>query len=220
MVTHNQLVYLVEIVNQKSFTKAAEKLYLSQSTLSKSMKALEEELGVEILNRRGKELALTEEGKLAYTYAQRVLNFFATETEALKQHFQGLGGSLSVGIPPTAGPAYFYSRIYTFRQEYPNVKLRIEETPSNTLIEKMDMGQIDMGIVLEPFENANYIKNPVYRSQIVSCVSENHPLAGKEAIQLCELKNESFLMLTPDYMFRGSWMISAEKPGSSRKSYS
>ena len=203
MITHNQLVYLVETVNQKSFTRAAEKLFLSQSTLSKSIKALENELGVEIIDRHGKEFALTEEGELAYAYAQRVLNFFTAETEALKQHFQGLGGSLSVGIPPTAGPAYFYSRIYAFRQEYPNVKLKIEETPSNTLIENMDIGQIDMGIVLEPFENENYVKIPVYRSQIVICVSENHPLAEKETIQLSELKNESFVMLTPDYMFRG-----------------
>ena len=54
MVTHNQLVYLTEIVNQKSFTRAAEKLFLSQSTLSKSIKALEGELGVEIINRQSK----------------------------------------------------------------------------------------------------------------------------------------------------------------------
>ena len=62
MVTHNQLVYLTEIVNQKSFTRAAEKLFLSQSTLSKSIKALEGELGVEIINRQSKEFALTKEG--------------------------------------------------------------------------------------------------------------------------------------------------------------
>ena len=203
MVTHNQLVYLIEIVNQKSFTRAAEKLFLSQSTLSKSIKALEGELGVEIINRQSKEFALTEEGELVYAYAQRVLNYFTSETEALKEHFKGVGGSLSVGVPPTAGPAYFYSRIYAFRQEYPNVKLSIEETPSNTLIEKMEIGQIDMGIVLEPFENENYIKKPVYRSEIVICVAQNHSLAQKESVRLSELKNESFLMLTPDYMFRG-----------------
>ena len=203
MVTHNQLVYLVEIANQKSFTRAAEKLFLSQSTLSKSIKALETELGVEIVDRKSKAFALTEEGELTLAYAQRVLNYFASETEALRQHFQGLGGSLSVGIPPTAGPAYFYSRLYAFRQEYPNVKLSIEETPSNTLIEKLDVGQIDMGIILEPFENENYIVKPVYRSQIVVCVSQNHPLAGKENVRLAELRDEAFLMLTPDYMFRG-----------------
>lgn len=203
MVTHNQLVYLVEIANQKSFTRAAEKLFLSQSTLSKSIKALEAELGVEIIDRQSKAFTLTEEGELTLAYAQRVLNYFAAETEALRQHFQGLGGSLIVGIPPTAGPAYFYSRLYAFRQEYPNVKLTIEETPSNTLIEKMDIGQIDMGIILEPFENENYITKPVYRSQIVICVSRNHPLAAQEKVRLAELRNETFLMLTPDYMFRG-----------------
>ena len=203
MITHNQLAYLVEVVHRRSFTKAARTLFLSQSTLSKSIKALESELGTVIIDRKSKEFALTEEGERVYSYAQRILNYCAAETDALRQQLQGLGGSLSVGIPPTAGPAYFYSRVYAFRQEYPNVKLSIEETPSKTLIEKMELGQIDMGIVLEPFENEKYIKKPVYRSQIVICVSRNHPLAARTSVCLSDLRDESFLMLTPDYMFRG-----------------
>ena len=203
MVTHNQLVYLVEVVEQQNFTKAAEKLFVSQSTLSKSIKALEAELGAELIDRKAKGFVLTEAGELSYAYAKRVLHYVVTETKAIKNRIGGLGGSLSIGIPPTAGPAYFYSRIYAFRQEYPEVKLTIEETPSKTLLEKMEAGRIDMGIVLEPFENEAYVKKPVYRSEIGICVSGNHPFAGRESIRLSECKNESFLMLTPDYMFRG-----------------
>ena len=203
MVTYTQLLYLTEIVQQRSFTKAAEKLFVSQSTLSKSIRALEAELGTEIVDRKSKSFALTEEGELVYAYAQRVLNYVNTETESVRQRIRGLGGSLSVGIPPTAGAAYFYPRIYAFRQKYPNVRFELEETPSNSLVEKMDAGRIDMGIVLEPFENENYIKKPVYRSKICICVSRSHPFAGRDSLELSELRNESFLMLTPDYMFRG-----------------
>ena len=164
---------------------------------------LEAELGVEIIRRDSKNFALTEEGKEVYAFAQRVLSYLTAETESLKQQLHGEAGSLSVGIPPTAGPAYFYSRVYAFRQAYPNVKLEIEETPSNRLMEKMEAGKIDVGIVLEPFENRNYVKTPVYRSEIGVCVCADHPFAGRGSVDLSEMKNESFLMLTPDYMFRG-----------------
>lgn len=203
MVTYNQLLYLVEVVNDRNFTKAAEKLYVSQSTLSKSIKALEAELDVEIIKRDSKNFALTDAGKEVYDYAQRVLGYVSSETNALKRKLHEYAGSLSVGIPPTAGPAYFYSRVYAFRQAYPDVNLTIEETPSRTILENLDNGKIDIGIVLEPFENANYITKPVCFSEIGICVSKNNPLSERDSVSLKELKDESYLMLTRDYMFRG-----------------
>ena len=202
MITYNQLIYLTEVVKQQNFTKAAEKLYVSQSTLSKSLKALEEELDVEIITRNSKSFALTNEGKEVFAYAERILNFVNSETHDLRQQLHGSAGSLTLGIPPTAGSAYFNSRIYAFHEAYPDVHLRIEETPSNVLIEKMEAGNIDMGIVLEPFVNSSFIRKPVCRSEIGVCVSKDHPLASRGRIALKELSNESFLMMTPDYMFR------------------
>ena len=202
MATHNQLVYLVEVVKEQSFTKAAEKLYVSQSTLSKSVKALETELDVEIIKRNSKNFALTEAGEEVYAYARRILNFDESETDALKKQLHDKAGCLRIGIPPTAGPAYFYSRVYAFRKVYPDVRLELEETPSTQLVEKLDSGKIDIGTVLEPYENDHFIKIPVYESQIGICLSRDHPLASRKSVRLKELEEEPFLMMTPDYMFR------------------
>ena len=90
MITHNQLVYLVEVVKERNFTRAAENLFVSQSTLSKSLKMLEAELGVEIIRRDSKNFALTEEGKEVYAFAQRVLSYLTAETESLKQQLHGV----------------------------------------------------------------------------------------------------------------------------------
>lgn len=202
MVTHNQLVYLIEIVRQRSFTRAAEKLFLSQSTLSKSIHALEAELQVELIDRQSKDFALTEAGELTYAYAQRIVDFVSGQTQELNQRLRGLGGTLTVGLPPTAGPAYFYPRLYEFRQRYPNIQLNIRETPAKTICEMMEAGKIDIGIVLEPLENPAYVVRPVYRSEIVLCVSRDHPLAERGTVALRELKDADFLMMSPDFMFR------------------
>lgn len=114
--TMNQLSYYVEVVQQKNFTKAAEKLFVSQSTLSKSIRALEMEFQVELINRMSKKFALTPEGYLFYEYAMKLLKYYHVQTQELYQHLHSTSGILKVGIPPTAGTVYFYSLLYQFQK--------------------------------------------------------------------------------------------------------
>lgn len=202
MVSYNQLKYLVVIAEEQSFTKAAEKLFVSQSTLSKSMRALEAEFQIEIIDRKSKTFALTEEGKLVYDYAKRIIDHMNTQTEELHQKLRGVGGTIRIGLPPTAGPAYFNSRIYDYKRQNPNIKVEMYETPSKKICALMDEGKIDIGVVLEPFEDNSYQVVSVYESEIVICASKKHRLANRKSIRLEELKEDSFLMLSSDYMFR------------------
>lgn len=202
MISYNQLKYFREITEQQGFTRAAEKLYVSQSTLSKSMRALEAEFQIEIIDRKSKTFALTEEGRLVYEYACRVIDHMNAQTEELYQKLRGVGGTISIGLPPTAGPAYFNSRIYEYRKQNPNIKVEMHETPSKRIRALMADGKIDIGIVLEPFYDENYNVVRVYESEIVICVSVKHRLAKRKSIRLEELADDSFLMLSPDYMFR------------------
>ena len=125
--TLNQLNYFVEVVKQSNFTRAAEKLFVSQSTLSKSIRAVEREVEMELINRQAKEFALTPEGQIFYDYAQRILDFYDEQTTALYERLRRTPESLHLGMPPTAGTIYFFPLLYDYRKLYPAVDLKITE---------------------------------------------------------------------------------------------
>lgn len=199
--TINQLSYYVEVVRQQSFTKAAEKLFVSQSTLSKSIHALETEYQVQLINRRSKKFALTSEGDLFYEYAVKLLDFYHVQMKELSQRLRGMSGALNLGIPPTAGTAYFHSLLSQFQEKYPNIELKISEITSKSVCRTMKAGNLDIGVVLEPFSDEIYEKKRVYRSQTVLIVSKQHRLANRKSVNFSELSSERFLLISPDYMF-------------------
>lgn len=199
--TMNQLNYYVEVVRQQNFTKAAEKLFVSQSTLSKSIRALEAEFQVELINRMPKKFALTPEGYLFYEYAVRLLDFYRVQMQELYRHLHGTSGTLCLGIPPTAGTAFFHFLLSRFQEKYPNIELKITEGTSKSIVSQMETGSLDIGVVLEPFSDRRYRTRKVYRSEVVLIVSRQHRLAAKKSVGFSELKDERFLMISPDYMF-------------------
>ena len=119
-----QLNYFREVVEKRSFTGAANTLFISQSTLSKSIRALEEEYKVILINRGAKEFEVTEEGKILYTYAVRILDYYEQQTAELAERLRHSGSSLHLGLPPTAGAIYFYSVIHKFQKIYPEIDLQ------------------------------------------------------------------------------------------------
>jgi len=199
--TIDQLRYYAEVVQQQNFTKAAEKLFVSQSTLSKAIRALEAEFEVELINRASKQFALTAQGRTFYDYAVKLLDFYDVQKRELYQQLHGTCSTLNVGIPPTAGTAYFHSLLSEFGEKYPNVKLKIAEITSKSVCKLMENGALDIGVVLEPFTDSRYYKKKVYQSETVLLVSKQHHLATRKSIAFSELKSERFLMISPDYMF-------------------
>ena len=145
--TLNQLKYYVEIVRESSFTKAAEKLFVSQSTLSKSIRTLEEEFQIKMINRVAKEFTLTQEGHVFFEYAERILNFYQEQTQELFQRLHDDNGVLKLGMPPTAGAIFFYSVLHRFRKKFPGIGISIEEITSKSIQELTATGELDMGVV-------------------------------------------------------------------------
>ena len=199
--TLNQLRYYVEIVGQSSFTKAAEKLFISQSALSKSIRALEDEFQIELINRSAKEFAMSEAGHVFYEYAVRILNFYNKETQELFQRLNSANGTLRLGVPPTAGAIFFYTVLNKFKQKFPGIDVQIEEITSKSIHELVSSGHLDMGAVIEPFRDESFNKRPVYTSEAVLLVSKEHSLVNRDSVAFAELKNERFLSISPEYMF-------------------
>ncbi|WP_312693777.1 LysR substrate-binding domain-containing protein [Caproiciproducens sp.] len=196
-----QLAYYVEVVKQRSFTKAAEKLFVSQSTLSKSIRALENEFQAEFIGRRAKDLLITQDGLAFYEYATKLLDYYHTQTQELEQRLRCAGGTLTLGLPPSAGTIYFSSLIYQFRQAYPETDLQITEITSKSIRDLVDDGTLDLGVVIEPFSDSKFYSQTVFHSEAVLVVPNQHPLADKSCVDFGALGAERLLMVSPDYMY-------------------
>ncbi|MDD7434444.1 MAG: LysR family transcriptional regulator [Peptoniphilaceae bacterium] len=198
----NHLRYFIEAVDQKSFTKAAEKLYISQSTISKAVASLEEELRTSLFEHGKRNVVLTASGKLLYAFATDVLNYYDSKEKVLHSKIEKTDNKLRLGLPPTAGSIYFFALIHDFQKINPDVHLKINDATSRYIPDLLINGEIDIGVVIEPFEDDRFIKKVAYRTEAVLIVPSDHPLAIKKSVSFPCLKNENFLQVTWDFQYR------------------
>ena len=201
--TLHQLIYFTEIVRQRSFTRAAQHLHISQPALSKSVRMLEQEFEAEFIDRIAKDFSLTDSGVLFHEYAQKILSFVDSQTREIRQRIESAAGTLRIGIPPTSGSIYYHTLISQFRAAYPEVALQIMEVPSRQILSLLELGELDLGVLLEPVSREDYVAQPAVRSEIVAVVSRDHPLAGAGSVSFSRLRTEPLLMISQEFMFSG-----------------
>lgn len=197
-----QLRVFVEIVRQGSFTRAAERLHIAQPAVSISIRKLEEELELTLLNRQEKRVTLTAEGENLLLHAERILDSFAAaETEM--GELRGLTqGEVRIGIPPMMSSYYFPLIIREFRDAYPNLKLSVNGEGAASIQQMLVKGELDMGVIagqkmLDGLECQHFL-----REEIVACVPLDHPLAGKESISMGEFLQEPLILFKEGYYMR------------------
>ena len=198
--TLKQLTYFLEIAKMKNFTKAAANLYISQSALSKTVKAMESELGVQLIDRTVNHFKLTPEGEIFYQKGLTAIKNINSELDDLYGSLGTEKGHITVGIPPVIGTAYFTSIIYKFRNMYPDVELKIIEAGANTIKKWVSEGEVDIGVVILPVSNDAFNVIPIVTAENVLLVNKNHPLAQYDEVSFKMLKDERFIALNSTFM--------------------
>lgn len=195
-----QLAYFVQVAKDNSFTVAAKNLHLSQPALSKMIKKLEEELGVQLFDRSEHKMALTDVGEKLFEEGQKLLLEMDSITEAIQDTKNLRTGNVSVGIPPVIGTSYFPPLIANFRKKYPGINLSIIENGAVTVYEMVEKGFVDLGLIILPklSDQIEYI--PVTVDEIVLIVHNDHPLAEKETVVFEDLKDETFALLDDTFL--------------------
>ncbi|MGM9988159.1 MAG: LysR family transcriptional regulator [Bacillaceae bacterium] len=189
----------IDVANHKSFTKAAEHSYLTQPSLSKSIKRLEEELDVELFDRSTRHVRMTEAGKIVYQQGQKTIAALAQINTLLDELKNVDTGELKIGIPPIISTLFFPKIATTLHSQYPKVKLQLVELDTKSIEQLVANGEIDLGIVVLPTSETTFTIYPFIQDKFVLYIHETHTLATKNTISLCDLKDENFITFSKEY---------------------
>ena len=200
--TLTELKYIVALAREKHFGRAAEACFISQPTLSVSIKKLEEELDCKLFERSANEVAVTPLGEEIVRQAQSVLEQASQIKEIAKRGKDPLAGSLRLGVIYTIGPYLLPDLVRQVIARTPQMPLMLQENFTVKLLEMLRTGEIDCAILAEPFPDTGLAVAPLYDEPFMVAVPSNHELAARQAITTDELKAQTMLLLGTGHCFR------------------
>ncbi|HUG98818.1 MAG TPA: LysR substrate-binding domain-containing protein [Gammaproteobacteria bacterium] len=195
------LGYLVALAETRHFGKAAERCFVSQPTLSAQLKKMEDQLGVQLVE-RGQQVRLTDIGERVVERARRVLDE-AREIEELARNFQDpLAGELRIGLIPTVGPYLLPHIASPLRDRFPRLKLLLLEHQTHRLVELLKSGDIDVGILALPIPTERLVTRVLYAESFQVALPADHRLARRRRLTLDDLDGETLLLLEDGHCLR------------------
>jgi DNA-binding transcriptional LysR family regulator len=184
---------LLTVVEKKGYVNAGEHLHLSHSAVHRQIRLIEEELGEKVFVRSGRNVRLTETGKLLVELAGRVQQEVAAALRQIKNADQLVSGTLRIGTGTTTLLFFLPPILETFRRKHPGFELRIVTGAADHLIQEIQAGNLDVGLVSEPREGWTREKHlhyeRLYGEEFILAVSKRHPFARRKLIAWSELKD-------------------------------
>lgn len=194
------LQYFVTVAETGSFTQAARKLHLTQPSLSKMVRLLEDELGVLLIDRSAKPIELTDAGSAILKSARHVLQSVEQMSGELAEVMTLKKGKLHLGIPPMLGSTFLPPVIERFLTLYPDIRLQVTERGGKRLEEDILQGELDFGMVILPVKDeAKFCILPCLHQDLLLVTSRQHAYADRQSVPLRELEHESFVMFRKDF---------------------
>jgi DNA-binding transcriptional LysR family regulator len=207
------LRYFIEVVNYGSFTKAAANTYVSQPTLSKSLKKLESELKVELFERSTRNLKLTDAGEIVYKQGVKILGSTNELTTLLDDLMNLPTGKIIIGIPPLIGTLFFPAIAKNFGKTYPEVSLELVELGAKRIEHLVDEGQVDVGIIVLPTNQSKFNILPFIKEEFMLYTHTHHTLAKKESVTIEQLENENFILFNREFALHELVIEQCQKAG-------
>ncbi|AUC79566.1 DNA-binding transcriptional regulator OxyR [Nonlabens sp. MB-3u-79] len=201
--TITQLKYVLAVAQYQNFTKAADKVFVTQPTLSMQIQKLEDELDVQIFDRSKKPIELTETGRKIVNQARNIVNESDRIQDIVDQEKGFIGGEFKIGVLPTVMPTLLPMFLANFVNKYPKVKLRIEELTTENIIESLQDGSIDAAIAATPLKNDMIKERVLYYEPFVVY---DPRLSGKPntKIKVEDINVDDLLLLEDGHCFKDS----------------
>jgi len=188
-----QLEYFSKVVQERSFSKAADRVYRTQPAVSIAIRRLEEEIGLPLLDRSQKTPVLTEAGQVVYDYAQRILALRDQVGQAISELQSLKRGRVRVGANESTSLYLLPDLILAFRDQHPEVKVEIYRHVSSRLPREVLERNVDFALMASEPADRDLEAFPVLKDELVLIMSPKHPLAGRSAVKVKDLGKESFV---------------------------
>jgi LysR family cyn operon transcriptional activator len=196
------LRYFLRIAELSNLTRAAEQVFVTQSTLSHALRQLEDELGTPLFDRVGRSIRLTKAGRLFRDYAERAVNEVGRGITALNE-VRGLeGGTLNVGVVPAFAFPLVPRVVASFANLHPKVKVVVQSLRSRALEELLVAGHLDVGVAFHPASRDEIESEYLFDERLVLVVAQSHALADKRSLHIKSLDDVSLALLTPTFTTR------------------
>jgi DNA-binding transcriptional LysR family regulator len=197
-----QIEYFVVVARQRNFSRAAQVLGVAQPALSQQVKRLEDELGIQLLDRSTRPVTLTDAGEAFQVRAERVLAEARMAREHMRE-FAGVGrGRLVVGALPALASLWLPAALGAFHEAHPRVEISVREENTEELARLLGTGQLDLALLHAVPGMASggpnlqgLVMERLFDEELVLIVGASHPLAGRRSVRLAELRNEPFVLL-------------------------
>lgn len=196
------LRYLVALADTRHFGRAAEKSHVSQPTLSAQIKKLEDYLGVKLVERQPRKVALTDVGERIVERARRIVQDSDEMVELAKLSRDPLAGKLRVALIPTLGPYLLPLVSPRIRKALPKLQLMLYEYQTEQLLQHLREGEIDVGILALGVDTDGFETRALFEEPFAVALPASHPLAKKPALKVDDLAGETLLLLEDGHCLR------------------
>ncbi|HYH00110.1 MAG TPA: LysR family transcriptional regulator [Terriglobales bacterium] len=190
----DQLSTFVEVAALGNFSRAAEKVLRSQPAVSAQIRQLEQEYGEKLFDRTKKSVRLTPAGELFLEYVQRMLALRDESLRAIADSGKVTRGVLSIGANETTFLYVLPELLSQYHRRHPKVRISVYRNFSHKVLEKVEDGAIQMGVVTIPVKSPSLEVIPLFRDPLIWIADPEHPLASKKKIKLAELAEQELIL--------------------------
>lgn len=199
MVTTDQLKYFMEIKKEGNFSRAADNLSISQSSLSKQIMHLEDELGVLLFDRSSKAITVTAEGQEFYEYASEILDIYEEMLNRMEELQSRRERRIILATIPVLSQYKLTLMLSEFSEVYPEIDLTIIEEESAYIIKRLERNEIDLAIIREEdLQQPSTQNHFLAEDELVVIVPEKHRLSHRRALDISDLRCECLVLLVPE----------------------
>lgn len=194
--------YLVTLAEVRHFSRAAERCHVSQPTLSTQIRKLEDELGVQLVERHPRQVMLTPVGEEVVERARTVL----TEIEAMRaiarRSRDPHSGTVRIGIFPTLAPYLLPHVVPRIRRDFPRLTLRLFEEKTGDVLAMLEQGRLDAGLLALPLSQEGLHVRELFEEPFVLAMPEGHPLSARKEVSMADLEDQELLLLEDGHCLR------------------
>ena len=210
-----QLECFLALSQSLNFTQTAADMYITQPTLSRSIAAIEQEVGTKLLLRSTKSVELTAAGKSFAADCAAILKQYNNSLENARQARDGVTGALTLGIQQDTFEPFVVDVVRKFQTEYPDIRLQLKPMSISNLLSGLSSGALDFIIGASTSEQEQFSRLLLSERQECAVLPVGHPLAGEQTLRMEQLNGEQFVVISPAASVSGYYLLikNANKAG-------